>query len=111
MTIISILLDYYKSMNLLQSQNSDAGFESRIQHVLRNDEIVQALKNDPTSTEFISQRVKEVIEEIIVSDKDKQIQGIISIYRLELLNEVGILKQEVHKYDKRLTEIKGKSAH
>ena len=46
--------------------------------MVNNDEIIQALKNNPTSNEFISERVKEVVEETIVADKERQIQGILS---------------------------------
>lgn len=53
-----------------------SGYESKIKGVLQNDEIIQALKNDPTSTEFISQRVREVVEETIITEKDRYIQGL-----------------------------------
>ncbi|CAI2377481.1 unnamed protein product [Moneuplotes crassus] len=75
-----------------------AHYENKIKDIVTNDEIIQALKNNPTSTEFISERVKEIVEETIVADKERQIQ--------ELLGEMEILKQEVAKYDQRLSEIK-----
>lgn len=55
--------------------NKYLGYEHKVKNLLQNDEIVQALKNDPTSNEFISQRVREVVEETIVADKERQIQG------------------------------------
>jgi hypothetical protein len=55
--------------------NKYLGYEHKVKNLLQNDEIVQALKNDPTSNEFISQRVREVVEETIVVDKERQIQG------------------------------------
>ena len=51
------------------------GYESKIKNIMNNDEIIQALKNNPTSNEFISERVKEIVEETVVTDKEKQIKG------------------------------------
>jgi len=51
------------------------GYESKVKGVLQNDELVQALKSDPTSNEYISQRVKEIVEDTVVAEKDRHIQG------------------------------------
>lgn len=51
-----------------------------VYHQILEDELLSAMKEDSSSTDFVNQRVKEIFEEVIENDREIYIEKLMSQY-------------------------------
>ena len=84
-----------KQMRDMRFQSLQETIKS-VYHQILEDELLVAMKEDSSSTDFVSQRVKEIFEEVIEKDREIYIEKMMSQYTYMK----GMFKQmedELHK--------------
>ncbi len=64
---------YTETVNMAKASQLEIGLQ-RIEERIRNDEIFVMMRRNPISAEFVSERVKELFEEVVVEWREEVIE-------------------------------------